>query len=177
MTGDERHLESLYRRRDAIIAERDALRAENEKLRGAMNADDERLRAAERRVYGEKTWGCDAPEVMAESILGLRAEIERHHRDFDRWENDALREKQRADSMAAEVEKLRAVEFMASAYRAAEEDWWEYASADEDGTLDNLIGCEDGDENGAEGERRQSNMTAMRDHLDAALDAAKLKGE
>jgi hypothetical protein len=42
-------------------------------LQGAMDADAERLRDAERLVWGdEKTWGCDAPEHLAEEILALR---------------------------------------------------------------------------------------------------------
>lgn len=49
-------------------AERDALRAE-------LAADDARLRAAEARVWPDTTWGCDAPEHLAEAILALRAEL------------------------------------------------------------------------------------------------------
>ncbi len=52
-----------------------ALREERDNLRGAMKAGDERLRAAERLVWGdETTWGCDAPEHLAEEMLALREE-------------------------------------------------------------------------------------------------------
>ena len=45
-------------------------------LKGAMAADSERLRDAERLVWGEeKTWGCDAPEHFADLILELRARV------------------------------------------------------------------------------------------------------
>jgi hypothetical protein len=53
----------------------DRLRAELELVRGAMRADDERLRAASVRVWGEHRWGCDAPEQMANLIEHLRAEL------------------------------------------------------------------------------------------------------
>lgn len=49
------------------------LAAEVERLRGAMRADDERLRQAETRVWPGTTHGCDAPEWMADEILTLRA--------------------------------------------------------------------------------------------------------
>jgi hypothetical protein len=48
-------------------------------LRGAMDADDCRLREAAIRVWGEDRHGCDTPDWMAEEILTLRgrcAELE-----------------------------------------------------------------------------------------------------
>lgn len=49
------------------------LRQECAELRGAMAADDERLRAAERRVWGGGlTYGCDGPEHLADEIERLR---------------------------------------------------------------------------------------------------------
>lgn len=49
------------------------LRQECADLRGAMAADDERLRAAERRVWGGGlTYGCDGPEHLADEIERLR---------------------------------------------------------------------------------------------------------
>ena len=52
------------------------LHAATSKLQGAMAADDARLRAAERRVWSDPdmTWGCDAAEHLADTILDLRAE-------------------------------------------------------------------------------------------------------
>jgi hypothetical protein len=38
-----------------------------------MDAADARLRDASIRVWGEDCWGCDAPDHMAEAILGLRS--------------------------------------------------------------------------------------------------------
>jgi len=49
------------------------LTAENEMLKGAMNADDERLRKAGERVG--VIAGCDNPDWMADKILSLRAWI------------------------------------------------------------------------------------------------------
>lgn len=40
-----------------------------------MKADDERLREAERRVFGDVTFGCDAPERMADEIEELRMKL------------------------------------------------------------------------------------------------------
>jgi chromosome segregation ATPase len=49
--------------------------AELELVKGAMNADDQRLRDAERRVFGDVTFGCDAPERMADEIEELRIQL------------------------------------------------------------------------------------------------------
>lgn len=42
-------------------------------LRGAIEADEERLKAAAIRVWGEHVHGCDAPDRMADLIIALRA--------------------------------------------------------------------------------------------------------
>ena len=42
-------------------------------LRGAINSDEDRLKAAEIRVWGESIHGCDAPDRMADLIITLRA--------------------------------------------------------------------------------------------------------
>lgn len=57
------------------VAEIKRLREDNEQLRGAMKADDERL-----RVHGERVglfMDCDTAEHMADEIVALRAEVER----------------------------------------------------------------------------------------------------
>lgn len=41
-------------------------------LRGAVAADDARLRAAEIRAWGEPRWGCDAAEHLADMIIEMR---------------------------------------------------------------------------------------------------------
>ena len=51
--------------------------AEMQLCKGAMKADDERLRNAEHRVFGEVTFGCDAAERMADEIEELRYELKR----------------------------------------------------------------------------------------------------
>jgi len=61
-----------------------SLRARVAELMGAMAADAERLRNAERLVWGEKTWGCDAPEMMADEILELRSDNETLREAWDR---------------------------------------------------------------------------------------------
>ena len=62
-------------RQDAIAAG-ELMQAEIETLRGAMAADDKRLRDAEQRVWPEETWGCDAPDKMADEILSLRQQLD-----------------------------------------------------------------------------------------------------
>jgi hypothetical protein len=67
----------LFRQRVKEIKEEE-LRAEVEQLRGAMTADNQRLRKAEIRIWGENTrHGCDAPERMAEEVVTLRDEVAR----------------------------------------------------------------------------------------------------
>lgn len=53
-----------------------ALCEEVELLRGAMNADDERLCKAAEKVWGRHDYGCDTPEFMAELIVFLRARLD-----------------------------------------------------------------------------------------------------
>jgi hypothetical protein len=79
----EFHLDMMKQRAEAaeaevkiLLTEIKRLRAENETLRGAMAADDERLKAAAERVWGDHIWGCDTPEKLADLVLHLRAEIE-----------------------------------------------------------------------------------------------------
>lgn len=63
--------------------------AANRLLKGAIGADKERLRAAEARVWaGGKTWGCDAPEALADEIDRLLDVLRERHA-----EEDALSEK------------------------------------------------------------------------------------
>ena len=44
-------------------------------LRGAINSDEDRLKAAEIRVWGESIHGCDAPDRMADLVISLRARV------------------------------------------------------------------------------------------------------
>ena len=67
---DDDRDELMHTRKD-----RDAARAEIETLKGAMAADDKRLRDAEARVWPERTLGCDAPDAMADEILHLRQQL------------------------------------------------------------------------------------------------------
>jgi hypothetical protein len=57
----------------AYLESLEAAHARIAELTGAMDAADARLRDASIRVWGEDCWGCDAPDHMAEAILGLRA--------------------------------------------------------------------------------------------------------
>ena len=77
-----RQVEELTRERDAAeerAAEQrqraERAEAQRDELRIVIAADDERLHAAEERVWPGKTWGCDAPEMLADEILALRARI------------------------------------------------------------------------------------------------------
>ena len=45
-------------------------------LRGVIAGQDELLRAAEKRIFGEKTWGSGAAEALADEIEELRATLE-----------------------------------------------------------------------------------------------------
>jgi len=59
------------------------LRSQVEALRGAMNADDRRLREAAARV-GKDHHGCDSADWMADLILFLRAKVARLEAIVDR---------------------------------------------------------------------------------------------
>lgn len=83
-TGAMRYPEAgMYSVEFPALAAKDAeierMQEEVRLLRGAMRADDERLRAAELRANGDPTltMGCDALDWFADKILGQRAEIER----------------------------------------------------------------------------------------------------
>jgi len=65
-------------------------------LRGAMNADDERLRAASERVFGDFAFGCDTAMWLADEVMGLRQKLDAEC---------AVREK--AEARCAELEKER----------------------------------------------------------------------
>lgn len=50
--------------------------AENDKLRGLIDADNGRLLAASKRVWGDTHWwGCDTAEHLADEVLALRAQV------------------------------------------------------------------------------------------------------
>ena len=44
-------------------------------LRGAIEADEERLKEASVRVWGEHAHGCDTPDRMADAVASLRARV------------------------------------------------------------------------------------------------------
>lgn len=69
----------------------DRLRDENTRLRGAMAADDERLRKAAERVGIVS--GCDAPEWMAEEIERLRTLLRSAWHALDAGEFSQLRDR------------------------------------------------------------------------------------
>jgi hypothetical protein len=50
----------------------DAIRDAVAERQGVIDADDERLRAAALRVWGEHRWGCDTAEMLADTIEDLR---------------------------------------------------------------------------------------------------------
>jgi uncharacterized protein YecA (UPF0149 family) len=59
----------------------------------ALLADHRRIEV-EQFVY----WSDTVTDLRAQ-LAERDREIERHHRDFEKWENDALRERQRADAL------------------------------------------------------------------------------
>ena len=95
----------LERKLGDAQGERDKLAAEIETLKGAMAADDQRLRDAEERVWLGGTWGCDAPEKMADEILYLRK-----HRANSQQETADLRQQLDAAQAALTRERLEAEE-------------------------------------------------------------------
>lgn len=76
-------------------------------LKGAMRADDERLRIAEERVWPGKTWGCDAPEFMADEIEKLRAALAAKEEEIERLRHRHDLDHKLADKWRAENERLR----------------------------------------------------------------------
>ena len=65
---------------DCVASLRAALTAEraaHAETRRAMAAADQRLRAAEERIWPGATWGCDAAEELADAVLAERARAER----------------------------------------------------------------------------------------------------
>lgn len=74
----ERQVLTVEQQQDAAIWQQqlDAARAEIETLKGAMAADDRRLRNAEERIWPGKTWGCAAPDLLADEILHLREQLD-----------------------------------------------------------------------------------------------------
>lgn len=59
---------------DQLRRELDEAETEIERLRGAMGADDQRLRAAAERVG--LAFGCDSADAMADEIETLRVELQ-----------------------------------------------------------------------------------------------------
>lgn len=75
-------INELEPRARAAESERDSLRSQLDALgndltltRGAMAADDARLREAAIRVWGEHVRGCDTPDEMADLIRELRRQL------------------------------------------------------------------------------------------------------
>ena len=70
--------ESLLEASEQLRASESA-RREAEKqardLRGAMNADDGRLRDASERAFGHFDYGCDTAQWLADEVLGLRQRL------------------------------------------------------------------------------------------------------
>jgi hypothetical protein len=90
----------MQARKDAMTAG-ELMQAEIETLRGAMAADDQRLRDAEEKVWPGVTWGCDAPDLLADEILHLRQQL-------DAAQAALTRERLDAEARGHELERLRA---------------------------------------------------------------------
>lgn len=71
----KRHDEETQNRVIILGRENEALREQIVTIRGAMAADDQRLRNAEERVWPGETRGCDAPDAMADEIVSLRQQL------------------------------------------------------------------------------------------------------
>jgi hypothetical protein len=125
-------------------------------IRGAMDADDRRLREAAIRVWGEDRHGCDTPDEMAELILTLRARCARADAAADCYLNAMEREQDA--KLVAEAERDR--------YRATAERRW--AMRDE---LEQALGVAD-----TYGEDQwEKGMARVRELLAAEADRTRLR--
>lgn len=61
--------------RDRLRARVAELEADKALLQGVIRADEHRLTEAAVKVWGENVHGCDAPEWLADEILGLREDV------------------------------------------------------------------------------------------------------
>ena len=95
LTAEQQEGEAAWRK------QLDAAQAEIETLKGAMAADDKRLRDAEEKVWPGATWGCDAPDKMADRILLLRHCLGAAHEALKRARLEE-------DEQGQELERLRA---------------------------------------------------------------------
>jgi|ERR1044072_1834478 hypothetical protein len=59
------------------IAINNLIEMETQKYKDVIASDDKRLAEAAEKVWGEHVWGCDAPDKMADAILGLRAQLKK----------------------------------------------------------------------------------------------------
>lgn len=57
-----------------------------QELEGVIRADEHRLNSAAVEVWGENVHGCDAPEWLADEILGLRAKVAELEGDRERMD-------------------------------------------------------------------------------------------
>lgn len=91
------------------IRETEQLRAELAQMRGAMNAQDGRERAA-----GEAcgvSWlehGCDWSDAVAEAVCSLRAELERKEEALDAWQAKLRHADQQTHLAVLRAEKAEA---------------------------------------------------------------------
>lgn len=83
LTDEQRH-EALQDAHIDLLREHAQLRAEVERLKGTISADDARLVAAAVKVWGESPWGCDTAEHLADVVLALRAEVARLNKSAER---------------------------------------------------------------------------------------------
>ena len=94
--------------RDDVHTLRDTLAALDQQQR-EIAAADERLLAAEQRVYGDGlTFGCDAADHLAESILSLRADLAAAQAAIERLEESAETWAQQCIDVRAERDALKA---------------------------------------------------------------------
>lgn len=82
-------------------AEIELLKARISTLEGAMRADEGRLVEAA-KLSGVGYFGCDTPEVMADTIGGLREQLRLANADAAENEADA-------NDLSAEIERLKAL--------------------------------------------------------------------
>jgi hypothetical protein len=91
-------------------AQRAAALDEVATLHGAMAAADARLRAAEARVWPDgTTWGCDAPDHLADEVATLRAERDEARADCKSfWKLRAGLAERQLETLRARVAQLEA---------------------------------------------------------------------
>jgi hypothetical protein len=99
--------DDAIRRAEAAEARVAELESEAVLLKGLTKADEERLRAAESRVFGAGiTWGCGAAEALADTVEFLRRERNVAEAQANGLRGDVLAAAKEADSLREQLKSV-----------------------------------------------------------------------